>query len=479
MNIKKTFLNLTSRTYPHGTEHLLEEFLPKDIKKDRFGNYFYQVGDDSRVIFASHLDTVSGEYKDIYHTFDEKEKIIGTDGTTTLGADDKAGVTIMLYMINNKVPGLYYFFIGEEVGCIGSNKVSSQNQIFNKYNYDKVISFDRRGNTSVITHQSKLRCCSDEFAEALCHELNSNGMGMETDTNGVCTDSLEFINDIPECTNISVGYLDEHTFDETQDLDFLVRISKSCIKINWEKLPTKRDPSIVEKKKKTYTGNTSSPRSSRIRNNHNLARHHRNLSMEESMACAYHNPLDDPTVNSSYGPFEDDTDTGDYYHDNDNDNYSKNDILYDKDNEILNWGGGDSLNKRKNVFFDNIDNDAKIEMDIEESEIRYKYFENVKDKYLNDDISEKELDIIKDQLLDENDPSDEIFIEELNYLVNRKSTILFQSDIRRKDQLKRKREFSQLKIRNNKRPWRAGARYVTYVYDKKFGRIIQKDKNEN
>ena len=40
---------------------------------------------------------------------------------TILGADDKAGMVILLYMIEKKIPGLYYFFIGEEVGCIGSN----------------------------------------------------------------------------------------------------------------------------------------------------------------------------------------------------------------------------------------------------------------------------------------------------------------------------------------------------------------------
>jgi hypothetical protein len=27
-------------------------------------------------------------------------------------------------MIENKIPGLYYFFLGEEVGCVGSRKVA-------------------------------------------------------------------------------------------------------------------------------------------------------------------------------------------------------------------------------------------------------------------------------------------------------------------------------------------------------------------
>lgn len=412
MDIKQTFLNLTSRTYPHGTEHLLEEFLPDDIKQDRFGNYFYQIGDDSRVIFTSHLDTVSGEYKDIIHTFDKHKKIVGTDGTTTLGADDKAGVTIMLYMIENKIPGLYYFFIGEEVGCIGSNKVSSQTQIFNKHNYDKVISFDRRGNTSVITHQSKLRSCSDEFAENLCNELNSYGLGMETDETGVCTDSLEFINDIPECTNISVGYLDEHTFDETQDLEFLVRISKACVKVDWEKLPVKRDPYIIEKRKKknNYNGKNSCPRSSRIRNhnhNHNFKKIP-NWNNEMELSCAYHNPFDDPRINSELGPFPEDSptfhhrgtliagdvSTGDRFFDDDD-----HIDIYDKNGNVINRNN--SLNSHRNVYFDNIDSDAKIISDsnAEDEKMKLNYFKSVKRKYLNDMITKKEMKIVKEQLL--------------------------------------------------------------------------------
>jgi hypothetical protein len=45
--------------------------------------------------------------------------MISTDGTTTLGADD-TGVSVLIWMMKHNIPGLYYFFIGEEVGCIGS-----------------------------------------------------------------------------------------------------------------------------------------------------------------------------------------------------------------------------------------------------------------------------------------------------------------------------------------------------------------------
>ena len=237
MNIRETFLKLTEWTYPYGSEYLLKPFLPEGILQDEFGNYFIKIG-QSDTMFTCHLDTCSSEYKKVKH--DIGSQFIGTDGKTILGADDKAGMTILLYMIEKKVPGLYYFFIGEEVGCVGSSQASSLN--FSKYN--KCISFDRRGYNSVITEQWFGQCCSDEFAEALADQLNKKNLtfNFAPDPTGVVTDSASFMNDIPECTNISVGYFSEHRVNETQDIKFLNNLCEAVVKVDWESLPIVRDP---------------------------------------------------------------------------------------------------------------------------------------------------------------------------------------------------------------------------------------------
>ena len=260
----ETFLRLTSKTVPYGHEDRLvdsmRELFPKGMQKDEWGNYFYKVG-DSRSIFAAHLDTVSKEYVTVTHVFDGD--LIKTDGRTTLGADDKAGITVLLWMIQNNVPGLYYFFIGEEVGCIGSGKAAKSMDFshinpvpksgFYKGNYDRIISFDRRDVGSVITFQSSSRCCSDDFADALCRELNqTRKMSYKKDTGGVYTDSAEFTHLIPECTNVSVGYYKEHTTNESQDIIHLTNLAEACVKVDWEKLPTKRDPKTHEWKDYSY-----------------------------------------------------------------------------------------------------------------------------------------------------------------------------------------------------------------------------------
>lgn len=247
----ETFLRLTSKTVPFGFEDdfvsQMKKLFPDGLQKDEWNNYYYKVG-NSRTIFASHIDTVSKEFVNVTHVINKN--IISTDGKTTLGADDKAGVTVMLWMIQNNVPGLYYFFHGEEVGCIGSG-LAAEHGLF-KGKYDRIISFDRRGNHSVITHQSSQRCCSESFATSLVSEFNRLGMNYRTDDGGVYTDSAEFMSVIPECTNISVGYNKEHTTSESQDIDHLTELAQACVKVDWESLPTKRDPSKVEYREYNY-----------------------------------------------------------------------------------------------------------------------------------------------------------------------------------------------------------------------------------
>ena len=245
-----SFLKLTSITCPHGYEtelvkDYISDLIPLDLKIDGFGNFYCEIGNHNETMFASHIDTVSKDYKKVLQIVDENN-FVTTDGTTTLGADDKAGMTVMLWMINNNVPGMYYFFIGEEVGCIGSGLLSGYGDNINKYK--RIISFDRRGTDSIITFQSSGRCCSDSFAEDLCDELNKGGLSYEKDKKGVRTDSAEFIDIIPECTNVSVGYYKEHTTNETQDLNHLITLAKACVNVDWDNLSTKRDPKIIEPK---------------------------------------------------------------------------------------------------------------------------------------------------------------------------------------------------------------------------------------
>jgi hypothetical protein len=245
MRIARKFKQLTKLTYPHGTEDGLLKQLPQGYKKDKHGNYYLVIGNIPSTMFTCHLDTACSKQVSVNHVTDGV--FIKTDGKSILGADDKAGMTVMLYMIENNIPGLYYFFIGEEVGCVGSGRLAKNwtNSEFSN-SIKKVISFDRRGTKSIITHQLYGRCCSDEFASDLANRLNMTnyGFSFKLDDTGIYTDSAKFIDLVPECTNISVGYYNEHTTSERQDIDFLQRLCKGVCEVDWENIVVLRDPAL-------------------------------------------------------------------------------------------------------------------------------------------------------------------------------------------------------------------------------------------
>ena len=159
-----------------------------------------------------------------------------------LGADDGAGVWLMLQMIEAGIPGGYIFHRGEELGGIGSKAVLLKNQGWLSQ-WKHAIAFDRPRDFEVITHQGGQRCCSDEFGEALAKAINTAvpGLMYETSSRGVFTDTKVYRSVIPECTNIGVGYYDQHSNREYLDFKHLCDVRDAVLKIDWAKLPAVRD----------------------------------------------------------------------------------------------------------------------------------------------------------------------------------------------------------------------------------------------
>lgn len=371
MDVKKTFLILTSRTYPFGCENELEFLLPQGYFKDQHGNYYFEIP-GSKTVFTCHLDTACKEQKLVKHRFDGN--IIKTDGTSILGADDKAGMTVILSLIENNVKGLYCFFVGEEVGCVGSKLASKNEKFFS--NYDRIISFDRRGTSSVITHQSSKRCCSDEFAKSLAQILNSNGMEMSPDDTGVYTDSAEFVGVIPECTNISVGYYKEHTVNEHQDIEHLEKLCEAVSKVDWESLPTKRDPKIIEYKE-------------------------------------YQENLTQKVRKSWKTDYQNHTDINDYVSRTSQYKGSENDWKYAEWNSQTEvYRSSKKYKKKSKVYFGSVGLEITDDYRPKKSE-KKSYYEHVKQYLINDRITKKEFEKIKEQYLDLNDPEDFDFYLEM------------------------------------------------------------------
>lgn len=237
----------------HQTKFCNHYLKPVMSGPDLFGNYTRIIGDQPRVAFMAHHDTV--------HRETGKQVVANVGGfykaqapSNCLGADCTTGVYIILKMIEAGIPGVYVVHGAEEIGCIGSaGMVASRPDWLD--HVDAAISFDRKGYTDIITHQLGERTCSDAFAESLADILD---MDYKPDDGGVYTDSNEYRGIIPECTNISVGYFCQHTQSETQDINFLNMLVDQILKADWNRLVIERDPNVVEVKqwatRNYYTG---------------------------------------------------------------------------------------------------------------------------------------------------------------------------------------------------------------------------------
>lgn len=204
-------------------EIFIEKFLADlpNFYQDDFGNVIIEVGDDPNICWSSHTDTVHTNEGDqelkvegpwITAVTGEKREL-----SNCLGADCAAGVWLMVKMIEAEIPGLYIFHRDEESGGKGSKWIAKNTpQVL--LGIDYCIALDRKDYESVITHQRGSRCCSQDFADALCGILGNN---FKPDKTGVFTDSANYTDLVGECTNISVGYFSQHGPLEKQNWIFL------------------------------------------------------------------------------------------------------------------------------------------------------------------------------------------------------------------------------------------------------------------
>lgn len=211
--------------------------------------YVVEVGEGSDTLFSCHTDTVHHTSGKQTVEYDPNLQIAYKGNSTTdrecLGADDGAGIWLLLQMIEARVPGSYIFHRAEECGGIGSRGMGDYYAAW-LGQFSRAVAFDRRGTADVITHQAMGRCCSEDFAYALADMLNLTSPVLRYDAcpNGIFTDTANYTHLIPECTNISCGYDSEHGPEECLDVEHLLLLRDACISVNWDDLPTERDMTV-------------------------------------------------------------------------------------------------------------------------------------------------------------------------------------------------------------------------------------------
>jgi tripeptide aminopeptidase len=143
----QTFLELVQIDSPSGHEKAIGERLKNlfsqlgcQVTMDAIGNLVARYeGEGEPVILSTHMDTVGADtgIKPVI-----REGVIYSDGTTILGADDKAGIALQIETLHhlNEHPELRHrpievvVTISEEIGCRGSAQLD-MSQLQSKYGF--------------------------------------------------------------------------------------------------------------------------------------------------------------------------------------------------------------------------------------------------------------------------------------------------------------------------------------------------------
>lgn len=220
------------------------ESLP-GVFPDLHDNLHVRIG-DSPILWSSHTDTIHYVGGRQTVRVDANRQTIrlsrrSRKRSSCLGADDTVGVFLMVEMIKAEVPGHYVFHYGEESGCLGSSDlVYSSPELLHGARF--AIALDRAGTSDVVTYQHGRRCASDAFAHSLAAQL----CGQFTPARGIYTDTAEYMDVIPECTNLSVGYYHAHSRDEYIDFAHVGDLLAALVQLDSSRLVCERDPLVEE-----------------------------------------------------------------------------------------------------------------------------------------------------------------------------------------------------------------------------------------
>jgi hypothetical protein len=270
MSDLETIISMLSYRRPAGSasemEFIKRFIIPLGAKMDKHGNWRLTIGENPTVLWSSHTDSVHS--KEGYQKVDYDGKFITlpvNSKSNCLGADCAAGVWIMSEMIKAKVPGLYMFHFAEEIGCVGSHAIVDKEPGLLK-DIQAAIAFDRRGTAEVITHQG-VRTASDAFASSMASQLPAR---FKPSDKGMLTDTKHYRGLVSECTNLSVGYYNEHQAHEALDVGHLIELRDHMVKIDQSKFVIERDPLAPDKSKKSMKSIGSSIGSYRRRKEETL-----------------------------------------------------------------------------------------------------------------------------------------------------------------------------------------------------------------
>lgn len=224
----KTLKKLYSIHSKSGKEGNMRKYIMKycrqientKVVSDNVGNVYVTKGtSDIYPCIASHIDQVQTRHANDFQVYDAGDVLFGYSKSQReqqgLGADDKNGIWIALKCLRKYDNIKCVFFVGEEIGCVGSSACDIS--FFDDCRF--VLQCDRRGNDDFITNIGCQQLCSEQFVKDAQIDLFGyhEEHGMMTDV-----ETLRSRGVTCSCCNMSCGYYNPHTDEEITNVDDLI-----------------------------------------------------------------------------------------------------------------------------------------------------------------------------------------------------------------------------------------------------------------
>lgn len=235
------------KTYsPSGNEKRMRKFISSwvksnvpeaTIKRDELGNLYITKGTCATYpCVCAHIDQVQKIHSKDFNCYVADGIIFGYSKTNKrqegLGADDKNGIWVALKCLERFDVIKCAFFVGEELGCVGSDKADMT--FFENCRF--VLQCDRRNGDDLITSIGGwTQLCSTEFLADIDYAKfgYKEESGMMTDVEALKNHGLSVC-----ALNISCGYYSPHTdhevtiFSELENcLHFVEHIIEKCDRV--------------------------------------------------------------------------------------------------------------------------------------------------------------------------------------------------------------------------------------------------------
>ncbi len=192
--------------------YIAENVPGASVVQDGCGNLLVTKGGaESYPCLCAHMDQVQRFHPKDFVCIDSRGVIFGYSPKTRkqcgLGADDKNGIFVALSCLEKYDSLKCAFFVGEEIGCVGSNAVDVS--FFSDCRFCAQI--DRRGNSDMVTRISYNSICSGAFIR----DADCTSWGYR-ESDGLMTDveALRWKGVTASCINMSCGYYEPHTDSE-------------------------------------------------------------------------------------------------------------------------------------------------------------------------------------------------------------------------------------------------------------------------